>query len=96
MTAQMVYPYDGNKEMVKMVNTCYEIAVRGLLPPQWEDVFGGLEVSCPSDGRAIITGVLQDQAALYGFLMSLRDWGMTLISVTPIDSKGNDNAENPA
>jgi hypothetical protein len=78
------------------MNTCYEIAVSGLLPPEWEEVLGGLEVSCLSDGRTLITGVLQDQAALYGFLMSLRDWGMTLISVTPIDSKGNDYAEHPA
>jgi hypothetical protein len=59
----------------------YEIVIHGLLPPQWNILFEGLEVRCLTDGNTCITGSLPDQSALYGLLMSLRDFGLTLISV---------------
>lgn len=59
----------------------FEITIRGHLTPEWTAVFDGMEVICLADGNTLITGVLPDQAALYGLLMQLRDLGLTLISV---------------
>lgn len=59
----------------------YEIVILGLLPPQWNSIFEDLEIHCLADGNTCIAGSLPDQSALYGLLMQLRDFGLTLISV---------------
>jgi hypothetical protein len=38
-----------------------------------------------TDGETILTGALQDQAALYGVLMKMRDLGLTLVSVRRVE-----------
>ena len=58
-----------------------EVLLQGHLPPVWADVFDDLQVSCLPEGTTRIAGSLPDQAALYGLMMRLRDFGMTLISV---------------
>jgi hypothetical protein len=78
------------------MNTPYEIVVFGHLPPEWSSVFGQLKVVCQPDGNTVITGVLPDQAALYGLLMSLRDWGISLISVNLVAQIGIEHHEKPA
>ncbi len=62
----------------------YEIVIQGHLPPQWLTVFEGMEVQCLPDGNTRIAGSLPDQSALYGLLMRLRDFGLTLISLRQI------------
>jgi hypothetical protein len=62
----------------------YEIVIRGHLPPQWLAAFEGLEVHFLPDGDTCIAGSLPDQSALYGLLMRLRDFGLTLVSVNPV------------
>ena len=47
----------------------YEIRIEGHLSPRWVAWFDGLS----------------DQAALHGLLQKLRDVGLPLISVTPVD-----------
>lgn len=59
----------------------YEIVIHGLLPPQWNITFEGLEVCDLENGNTCIAGSIPDQSALYGLLMRLRDFGLTLISV---------------
>ena len=66
------------------MNQRYEIVIRGHLTPQWAAVFDCLEVTCLPDGNTLIAGCLQDQSALYGLLMRLRDLGLVLISVSSI------------
>ncbi len=51
----------------------YEMVIHGRLPPQW--------LTCLPNGNTCIAGSLPDQSALYGLLMRLRDFGLTLISV---------------
>jgi hypothetical protein len=63
----------------------YEIVVHGHLTQNWESVFEGMEVICLPNGNTLIAGNLIDQSELYGLLMQLRDLGMTLISVTPME-----------
>lgn len=71
------------------MNTNFEIVLCGELPPDWTAVVDGLEVISRPDGNTLLTGELPDQAALYGLLMNLRDWGLTLISVNPISTGEN-------
>ena len=64
----------------------YEIRVGGVLDDRWADWFGGLQVS--SDGtQTVIAGLLPDQSALHGLLARVRDLGLCLISVRPLDAR---------
>jgi hypothetical protein len=64
----------------------YRITVQGLVDLNWADWFDSMklehdEASC----QTILLGPLQDQAALYGVLSKVRDLGLVLISVKPLD-----------
>lgn len=63
----------------------YEIRVAGHLPPQWADWFEGLTITLEADGDTLLTGTSIDQAALYGLLKKVRDLGLSLVSVCPIE-----------
>ncbi len=59
----------------------YEIRIEGHLSSQWTDWFDGLTVSLKETGETCLTGLVIDQAALYGLLKKVRDLGMPLVSV---------------
>ncbi len=65
----------------------YEIRVAGHLPPHWRDWFEGLAVTLQPDGTTLLSGLLVDQAALHGLLKKVRDLGLPLISINPLESK---------
>ncbi len=71
--------------------TVYQIRLRGHLRSQWTDWFGGLAVTLEDGGDTLLTGPVVDQAALYGLLKKVRDLGMPLVSVNPVepDRQGN-------
>lgn len=69
------------------MNQMYEIVIRGHLPPQWTSEFENLEIASLPDGTTRISGSLPDQSALYGLLMRLRDFGLSLVSVNTVESK---------
>ena len=58
-----------------------KIQIKGHLSDRWNDWFSGLTIENRPDGSAAISGLLQDQAALYGVLDRMRDLGVTLISL---------------
>jgi hypothetical protein len=64
----------------------YRIVVSGRLGDQLLDAFDGLEIE-PRPGRTLVTGSFVDQAQLHGLLDRLRDLGIRLISVNPIDTR---------
>jgi hypothetical protein len=64
----------------------YQIKIKGLLDRQWTDWYGGMTISPTEDGDTLLTGPIEDQAALHGLLKKVRDSGMSLISVGPIES----------
>ena len=66
--------------------TIYQIRVKSHLSSDWTDWFEGLTITPESDGDTLITGPVVDQAALYGLLKKVRDLGMPLISLNPIQS----------
>ncbi|MGY1680527.1 hypothetical protein [Geodermatophilus sp. SYSU D01176] len=63
----------------------YEIRLEGRLDPRWAAWFDGLSLSTADDGTTALRGPVVDQAALHGVLQKVRDTGLPLISVTPLD-----------
>jgi hypothetical protein len=55
--------------------------VNGHLDSNWSDWFEGLELQHLANGNTEISGVVIDQAALYGLLTRAQDLGLTLLSV---------------
>jgi len=63
----------------------YEIRLQGHLDDRWAAWFDGLTLTQDSDGTTLIRGQVVDQAALHGLLQRVRDLGLPLVSVTPVD-----------
>lgn len=64
----------------------YEIRLAGHLSGQWGDWFDGMTVTAADNGDTVLTGIVRDQAALYGLLKRSRDLGMTLYSVNRLET----------
>ena len=62
----------------------YEIRVEGHIETSWSSWFEALTICSEPDGSTLLSGTLEDQAALHGVLMKIRDLGLTLISVNRI------------
>lgn len=59
----------------------YCIRIRDHLNAEWSDWFERLDIESHEDGTTTLSGMVADQAALYGLLDKLRDLGLELISV---------------
>lgn len=66
-------------------NVIYQIRVKGHLAHEWRDWFEGLTISLEENGDTLLTGPVADQAALHGLLKKVRDLGLPLVSVNPIE-----------
>ena len=63
----------------------YEIRVRGHLDARWASWFEGLTITLEDNGDTLLTGPVVDQAALHGLLKKVRDLGLSLVSVSPVE-----------
>jgi hypothetical protein len=63
----------------------YQIKIKGHLDRQWTHWFEGLTITLEEDGDTLLTGLVVDQAALHGLLKKVRDLGLPLVSVCPVD-----------
>ena len=55
--------------------------IKGHLDPSWQDYLEGLEIMQEADGTTRLSGVLQDQSALYGVLTMMSQLNLTLLSL---------------
>ena len=62
----------------------YQIRIKGHLDSQWTDWFEGLTITLDENGDTLLTGPVIDQSALHGLFKKIRDLGMTLVSVVPV------------
>jgi len=59
-----------------------EIIVIGRIDKEWCEWLGGLVVTHSESDQTVLTGILQDQAAVYGVISRLRDLGIPLSGVS--------------
>jgi hypothetical protein len=70
----------------------YEIKIKGCLDPGWSDWFADLKLTHLEGDVTLLSGSVQDQAALHGLLKQVRDLNFTLISVVN-KSLSNENPD---
>jgi hypothetical protein len=65
----------------------YEIRVKGQLDESWSDWLEGLGVNLLENGEMILSGYIEDQAALMGTLNKIYGLNLTLLSVSKVTQK---------
>lgn len=63
----------------------YEIRLKGHLDERWAEWFEGLVITLEGNGDTLLTGPVVDQAELHGLLKTVRDLGLPLLSISPVD-----------
>ena len=71
----------------------YEIRIKGHLNNRWADWFEGLTITLEDQGDTLLTGLVVDQAALHGLLKKVRDLGLPLVSVSPLEHGQADQSD---
>lgn len=69
----------------------YQIRLKGHLGSGWTEWFEGLTVTLEG-GDTLLTGPV-DQSALHSLLKKVRDLGIPLISVNPVDANRLDASD---
>ena len=73
----------------------YQIVVKGHLDSEWSDWFDGLSIILVDNGETILSGPIVDQTALHGVLIKIRDLGLPLLSLTRIETGGENESNSP-
>lgn len=66
---------------------CYQLRLQGQLDEQWAAWFDGLTVTHMANGDTLLTGLVADQAALYGLLRKVRDLGLPLLACICLETE---------
>ena len=70
-------------------NLIYEIRVKGHLDFELSEWFDDLSIKLEADGFTLLSGPFIDQAALYGLLKKLNEYGLSLISFKKVEVDQN-------
>lgn len=62
-----------------------KIRIKGYLGRQLTNWFEGLIITLEENGETLPTGEVIDQAELIGLIKKVRDLGMPLVSVSPVE-----------
>ena len=62
----------------------YRIQVRSRLTQRWSDWFDGFQMRYLDDDT-LLTGTVEDQAALHGILAKIRDLGLPILLVVNLE-----------
>ena len=73
-----------------MAQDRYQIRVKGHLGQEWSAWFDGLTIINNEQGEAILSGIIVDQAALFGVLLKIRDLGLPLLAIHRIQAHRDD------
>jgi hypothetical protein len=65
----------------------FEIRIKGHLNDTWSDWLEGLGVNLLDNGEMILSGYIEDQAALMGTLNKIYGLNLTLLSVSKVTQK---------
>jgi hypothetical protein len=71
----------------------YQIRIEGHLGREWTDWFEGLTITLEDNGDTLLTGPVVDQAALHGLLKKVRDLGLSLVSISPLEHSQGDQSD---
>jgi hypothetical protein len=66
----------------------YEFRVEGHLTDRWSDWFEGLAIHNDPNGETSMSGLLADQAALFGVLGKIQALNLALVSVRRLSHSG--------
>jgi hypothetical protein len=64
------------------------IRIKGDLDPSWQQGLEGLQIVHEEQGTSLLSGVLKDQAALFGVLKRIDHLSLTLLSLERTDPEG--------
>ena len=82
------------QEPIQSQPAVYQIRIMGRLGCQWRTWFEGMAIRGDENGDTLITGIVADQAALYGLLRKVRDTGLQLVSVNRLADGQADSSES--
>ena len=74
-----------NSKPTPIGSMVYRIKVKGHLGRQGQDWFEGLAITLENNGDTVLTGLVVDQSALFGLLRKVRDLGIPLLSINPVE-----------
>ena len=74
----------------------YHIRIRGHLSDHWGRWFAGFTVTLDDHSDTLLSGPVVHQAALHSLLKKVRDLGIPLISVSPVDASRLDASDAEA
>jgi hypothetical protein len=57
------------------------IRIQGHLDPSWQPSLEELHIMHEANGTTLLSGVLKDQAALYGVLLKIRSLSLSLLAL---------------
>ena len=65
----------------------YRICVKGQLDSSWQGWFAPLQINYGPSRTTVLSGLLPDQAALYGVLLKIDRLGLTLLALESTETE---------